>query len=585
MSDLHPALRPWEAHLAGLAPPAATTLSTWLPRLAALLGTARRRSGPDEGDPDGYDGFVNRGPLDRLSIEDLALRELEVLEFLRRYASGEQRYHRLARRVPAAARRSLVLFDTGPEQLGAARLVHLALLVVLARRTQQDGGVLSWAVLATGGQVNTVSLPDDLVRLAGARTWTGGPWSVAEWQERIAAIDDLFVVGGDAAAELAAGLHGEHLRVTESAEELIVQRGARRVALPLVDRGLAASALSVPLGGRMPSDRARKLGSFHALPRTLRFSPSGGHLIVELASGAVASIRCGAKRARKGFRPSQIWLEDGERALAATVHKRHLVVVTRTDRELRVRGWPGEPLKRIQTVRPLPDPPEDGLRAALVEGGRPGPVIHFLDTSGLLHQVDETGDRTLVLPRVLDFGRGPAGQRVLLAGGASRVLDFQHVLHANTLSGVSLAVNPILEASEGLMGPLVSTVGGAVSPASTLAFVRDGSWWVQRAGLSRQDQQPALRVGTVAPDDRVIGAICAPTLGVHEALVVLTGGRRVVARTPTSQVTLFTLPIPVVNAAISPATLQLAVARADGVIAVIDLVDGATVLEIAPGKA
>lgn len=575
MSTLHPALRPWEPHLLGLAPAAETTLSAWLPRLAALLGTARRRSGPEHGDPDGYDGFVNRGPLDRLSIEDHAQRELEELEFLRRYASGELRYHRLARRVPAAARRSLVLFDTGPEQLGAARLVHLALLVALARRAQQEGGVLSWSALPTGGQVNTVSLPDDLVKLAGARSWTTGPWSVEGWQARIAAIDDLFVVGGDAAAALATGLRGELLRVTEVGEELIVQRGARRVALPLPDRGLAASALNAPLGGRAPSDKSRKIARFQTVPRTLLFSPSGGHLFVELVSGAVAAVRCGAKRSRKGFRPAQCGLDEGERAIAATIYKRHLFVVTRTETELRLHGS-GRPGRVVRTG-PWPEPPTDGLRPALVEGSKSGPMVYFLDGSDRLHRLDASGYRPFEGP-VLAFARGPAGHRMLMARGGERLVDFQREGPPPQTTGVALP-----EASDGYLGPLVDSVNGQVSPASTLAFRIDEVWWVQRAGSWQQDRQPAVRVGQVAADDRVIGAICAPTLGVHEALVVLVDGRRVVARTPTSQVTLLTLPVPAINAAVSPATLHLAVARADGVIAVIDLKGGTSVIELSPG--
>ena len=47
-------------------------------------------------------------------------------EFIRRVAEGEHTFHELARSQPAKDRTSTVLFDTGPDQLGAPRLAHLA---------------------------------------------------------------------------------------------------------------------------------------------------------------------------------------------------------------------------------------------------------------------------------------------------------------------------------------------------------------------------------------------------------------------------------------------------------------------------
>ena len=50
-------------------------------------------------------------------------------------------------RAREANRLIIVLFDAGPLQLGAARLVHLALLILLARRAQEAGAELRWGIL------------------------------------------------------------------------------------------------------------------------------------------------------------------------------------------------------------------------------------------------------------------------------------------------------------------------------------------------------------------------------------------------------------------------------------------------------
>lgn len=59
-------------------------------------------------------------------------------EFLRRAAAGEHGFLALASRRPPETRRCVALLGTGPDALGAPRLAHLALLVVLSARAQLD---------------------------------------------------------------------------------------------------------------------------------------------------------------------------------------------------------------------------------------------------------------------------------------------------------------------------------------------------------------------------------------------------------------------------------------------------------------
>lgn len=106
-----------------------------------------RRS--ERGDPDGFDGIARDGDLDHLLPSEWLLIGEEPDEFLRRYDRRELSYLRRRTVEPRAAPTSLVVFDTGPEQLGRPRIAHIALLVVLARRADEAGISLSWGTLAT----------------------------------------------------------------------------------------------------------------------------------------------------------------------------------------------------------------------------------------------------------------------------------------------------------------------------------------------------------------------------------------------------------------------------------------------------
>jgi hypothetical protein len=139
-------LSPWAPELGLFPEEIALVLGSVVSRLAGVLGDTRlARSG--EGLPDGYDGIVNRGTYDRLlSAEWLLLDELPD-EFMRRVVSGEHSFLRRARRRASAGARSVALFDAGVDQLGAPRIAQLALLILLARRAEQQGARFEWGTL------------------------------------------------------------------------------------------------------------------------------------------------------------------------------------------------------------------------------------------------------------------------------------------------------------------------------------------------------------------------------------------------------------------------------------------------------
>ena len=108
-----------------------------------LVGGWRHDHAP-HGTPDGHAGIDTRGLYDRLLATEWALLEELPDEFLRRAVSGEHLFLQQAYQDLAAARQSIVLFDAGPDQLGAPRLAHLAILIVLAQRAAAHDASLQW---------------------------------------------------------------------------------------------------------------------------------------------------------------------------------------------------------------------------------------------------------------------------------------------------------------------------------------------------------------------------------------------------------------------------------------------------------
>lgn len=110
-------------------------LGPWLSLVARAVGRVAERREPDPcGEPTGWSGLTRRGPYERLAIGEWLLAEELPDEFLRRATSGEHLFVELDRHRPHRAPWTVLLCDAGPEQLGAPRLVQLALLVVLATR-------------------------------------------------------------------------------------------------------------------------------------------------------------------------------------------------------------------------------------------------------------------------------------------------------------------------------------------------------------------------------------------------------------------------------------------------------------------
>jgi hypothetical protein len=249
VTGLPSALAPWAPALGALDAEVALGLGPVIRRIDELLSTVDAIAG-GRGEPEGYDGLSTRGTPERLVASEWLLATELPMEFLRRAATGELLYLARGYRRGPSRGRVAVLVDTGPEQLGAGRLVQLAALVVLHRRAaRQDAPLVVGALGDEPGRWRAgefAMLLDGWLharRSADATTADVDAWTAC-------ADDELWVLTGPRLAG-ALGVRARR-RVLVSAEADWDADGAtaielaldgRRVRLPLPARPLAVRTL------------------------------------------------------------------------------------------------------------------------------------------------------------------------------------------------------------------------------------------------------------------------------------------------------------------------------------------------------
>ncbi|MHB2060816.1 hypothetical protein [Pseudomonas monsensis] len=178
--QLPESLQPWREWLEWFAPEQLPLFADLLGRLNPVLGPLRGVQQGGVPEPDGLGDLQRRGPYDRLLTSEWLLADEVPDEFLRRAAVGEHLFLAPQYRAQQASRLIVVLFDAGPLQLGAARLVHMALVILLARRAKEAGAELRWGILQQEPALHELDSAAQLKRLLSARTFS--TVSDAHWQ-------------------------------------------------------------------------------------------------------------------------------------------------------------------------------------------------------------------------------------------------------------------------------------------------------------------------------------------------------------------------------------------------------------------
>ncbi|HYQ15678.1 MAG TPA: hypothetical protein VEQ58_07975, partial [Polyangiaceae bacterium] len=254
MTSLPRALGRWKAQLSLFPAESATELGRLVQRLAPAVDGLFQAQPEPSGEIDGFDGIANRGSYERLLASEWMLQRGAPLEFLRRAVSGEHSFLQLAKRRPATPESTLVLLDSGPDQLGDCRLAQLALLVLLIERAESQRHDLRWQLLQNYGEGLHAGLDEAQVRAflkgrTGARSSaaTLGAWQAQSQGRR------LWLVGPKSLIDAASGTFArislaERLAVDARALDVVMTSGSqtRRVELALPEPAVSARLLRDP---------------------------------------------------------------------------------------------------------------------------------------------------------------------------------------------------------------------------------------------------------------------------------------------------------------------------------------------------
>jgi len=243
VTELPETLAPWSAWLKWFAPELALELGSLLQRLQPLLSPYQSHGSGGEQDWDGLDDLRTRGSYERLLTSEWLLADELPDEFLRRAASGEHMFLAPKPRQRRAQRTVIVLFDAGPLQLGAPRLAHIALWILLARRAVQVQGEMRWGVLQSPGELNEASDVQHLKALLARRSFTIPDeshleqWRTALGQLPAPAGERWFIGSPYGSLSTASFTHRVHLQKGLNGNALdvtLLERGAnRKITLPL----------------------------------------------------------------------------------------------------------------------------------------------------------------------------------------------------------------------------------------------------------------------------------------------------------------------------------------------------------------
>ena len=159
---------PWWEQLAFLAPDVRQDLGRLMSRLERGLSLNSVRA--IGGDPAGWSGLARKGPWERLVPTEWALAESYPQEFVRRADEGELGFWELAREYHQAARSVWVWVDAGPDQLGACRVVQIAVLLWLQKKCLESGGQFYWGVIQEPEKGYEKLAADELTAFLRARS-------------------------------------------------------------------------------------------------------------------------------------------------------------------------------------------------------------------------------------------------------------------------------------------------------------------------------------------------------------------------------------------------------------------------------
>jgi hypothetical protein len=420
--QLPEALRPWREWLEWFAPQHLPLFADLLGRINPVLGPLRGRQQGGIPEPDGLGDLQRRGPYERLLSSEWLLADEVPDEFLRRAAVGEHMFLAPQYRAREANRLIVVLLDAGPLQLGAARLVHLALMMLLARRAREAGAEVRWGILQSAPQLHEFDSAAQLKRLLQARTWqtvTDDHWQawrawLAEQQpdagecwmvgQRLPKTDSQLCTHR---VQIHRSLDGRNLSFELQAAT------TRRVSLPIPDERLALQLLKGQFDGEVAVTAPAVKGDVARVVLTLPpvISSAGTHVAMKMLDEAgMVVIRLPAENQKKALEVRRHHWTSGQVPLAAAFMNGTLGAVMSAQFHLVFWNMPGLNMveKPDRDEMQLPPGTATLLPAAWLRNKSAGRLF-LLDSQGHLAFWVIAGAKTPASPKIRKTHRLAAG--------------------------------------------------------------------------------------------------------------------------------------------------------------------------------
>ena len=548
MISLPASLAPWSKQLSVFPNELSMAIGPLVQRIAAAIDPLHLEDVPGDDDPDGFDGLVNRGSYERLIASDWLLADEIPEEFERRATMREHLFLKTAKRDRAHGLGSVVLFDSGPDQLGSPRLAHLAILVVLIRRADRARANFAWRTLQNPGLPFLHGASEsEIIELLRARTSANVSDSMLnDWILRSLETnrsEEIWLVGGERLHQISPHHVVSRVKVDDVLEPQVrqvsveIQRPKgrpRRVLLDLPDNGVCARLLRDPYQVRVSIPR--KLSTM-VRSSGLIFAHGGRRLFATTGDGTLMSFPV----------PNSPWDTPGNakrhtlgnigRIVAANRLGRSTIIVSISLRisyvgkesyppaghyflRLDQFAWPRESDQAL--VFPCVRPP-------VPQGDKPS--LFVLDASGNLFRLKPEADEPVALLEQ---------SGVLALTSLEGIPAYVSVDKArNTVEYTSMGREPfrgvVLSGAEGVEQAFFGFGAHAQAPFCLLAIQKSPTRWLVVSGQKRSNDIQTEQT------QEIVGVIQEPNYA--EALVSLRENRHVVTlKGPDWERTLFESP-------------------------------------------
>lgn len=561
--QLPEALQPWRPWLEWFAPEHLPLFADLLGRLNPLLGPLRGRHQGGVPEPDGLGDLHRRGPYERLLSSEWLLADEVPDEFLRRAVGGEHMFLAPQYRAREANRLIVVLFDAGPLQLGAARLVHLALLMLLARRAEEAGAQLRWGILQGTPVLHELDSAAQLKRLLEARTYeVVGDNHWLAWRDALAdlAVGECWVVG-QRLPHTDPKVCTHRVQITRSLDGLSLWFAlqSRRVSLPMPDERQAVRLLKGQFDNASHTPAPTAAGRVARVVLTLPpiISGSGNYVALRLLDEhGMVVIKLPHKNQKKALEVRRRLWGKHQYVLAAAFNYRSLGAVLGDGNVLTFWNIPGlaSVNKPAREEMHLPPGTATFLPAVWLRG-QASERLYLLDTNGQLAYWQGPGragfavmDNVMELAQIdaltLVYARIEGGQLVAYSAWADGAKTSGYAV------GAAAGVSQVLFAST---AQWKYSFGGCA-----LLTHHDGR---QRWRLVTHDSFPAKKMQIdLAPGWKAIGLHHQGAAQVLYSLVLLGPNQHTVGLyAEGQQQTLFTTAAPIARASFCPMSGLVAV--------------------------